>query len=94
MSASQILAKPLVWLIRAYQVTISSWTPRTCKYYPTCSAYALGCLQKHGIFKGTALAVWRVLRCNPWSRGGYDRIPGTPDLLADQRTTGETGPSG
>ena len=44
----------------------------TCKYYPTCSAYAKLALRKHGPIKGSALTVWRVLRCNPWSHGGVD----------------------
>jgi putative membrane protein insertion efficiency factor len=47
-------------------------TSKTCKYHPTCSQYAHDALRKHGLLKGSALAVWRVLRCNPWSRGGVD----------------------
>jgi uncharacterized protein len=43
-----------------------------CKYHPSCSQYAIDALRKHGFFKGTALAAWRLLRCNPWSRGGVD----------------------
>lgn len=46
-----------------------------CKYYPSCSAYALTAIEKHGALKGTALAVWRILRCNPWSLGGVDEVP-------------------
>ena len=44
----------------------------TCRYYPSCSEYAAGALQKHGVAKGSAKAAWRVLRCNPWSHGGVD----------------------
>ncbi len=46
-----------------------------CRYIPTCSQYALEALEKHGAFKGTLLAVWRILRCNPFSKGGYDPVP-------------------
>ena len=46
-----------------------------CKYVPTCSVYALEAYELHGFFKGTALSVWRILRCNPFSRGGYDPVP-------------------
>jgi hypothetical protein len=45
----------------------------TCKYHPTCSQYAAGALRKHGLVKGSAMTVWRLLRCNPWSHGGVDQ---------------------
>lgn len=61
--------------IRFYQKFISPLFPRRCKYYPTCSAYALKAYEKHGFFKGTVLTVWRLLRCNPWSLGGVDYVP-------------------
>ena len=47
----------------------------TCKYYPTCSSYAIEALEKRGVVVGSALSVWRILRCNPFSRGGYDPVP-------------------
>lgn len=62
-------------LIRGYQKFISPLFPPRCKYYPTCSAYAIKALEKHGFIKGMILAVWRILRCNPWSRGGVDYVP-------------------
>lgn len=72
---------PLTWLargfVRVYQVTISPLLGPSCKYYPSCSSYALEALELHGFFKGTGLAMWRVLRCNPWSRGGVDFPPGS-----------------
>jgi len=72
---------PLQWLatilIRGYQILISPLFPPSCKYYPSCSAYALEAVRVQGFFKGTGLAVWRVLRCNPWSRGGVDFPPGS-----------------
>jgi len=70
-----VLARPLIGLVRAYQLVVSPWFAPTCRYYPSCSAYAVGALRRHGVVYGTALAVWRVLRCNPWSRGGVDHVP-------------------
>ncbi len=63
------------FIIRLYQRFISPLTGAHCKYYPTCSHYALQALDKHGFVKGGILAVWRVLRCNPWARGGADPVP-------------------
>jgi putative membrane protein insertion efficiency factor len=61
--------------IRFYQRFISPAFPRRCKYHPTCSAYAVEAIQRYGILKGTAMAAWRILRCNPFSHGGYDPVP-------------------
>lgn len=69
-------------LIRAYQKTISpdhGWISGlfrypACRYHPTCSQYAHDAVGKYGIFKGGVMAIWRVLRCNPWSRGGHDPV--------------------
>jgi uncharacterized protein len=70
---------PLTWLllglVRAYQAVVSPWLPPSCKYYPSCSAYAVTALRRHGALKGAVLAAWRLLRCNPWSRGGVDHVP-------------------
>ncbi|MFR0881465.1 MAG: membrane protein insertion efficiency factor YidD [Oscillospiraceae bacterium] len=68
-------------LIKIYKKIISPLFPPCCKYYPTCSSYALEALRKHGFFKGTWLAVWRILRCNPWSMGGIDYVPDKFDIL-------------
>ncbi len=65
----------LVALVRAYQLVVSPWIAPRCKYYPSCSAYAVQALQVHGPVKGVGLAVWRLLRCNPWSLGGVDHVP-------------------
>lgn len=62
-------------LVKFYRKIISPLKPPCCKYYPTCSTYALEALQKHGAAKGTVLAVWRLLRCNPYSNGGVDKVP-------------------
>jgi putative membrane protein insertion efficiency factor len=58
--------------IRFYSRVISPALPPRCKYHPSCSAYAVGAVERYGILRGLVLAVWRVLRCNPWSHGGYD----------------------
>ncbi len=60
--------------IRAYQRLISPALPPRCKYHPTCSDYAVQAVESYGILRGAALAAWRVLRCNPFSRGGYDPV--------------------
>jgi len=60
--------------IRFYQVAISPAFPRRCKYEPTCSRYAVQAIRRYGILRGSVLAAWRLLRCNPWSHGGYDPV--------------------
>jgi uncharacterized protein len=71
----RLLTLPLVGLIRLYQLLVSPLLPAgTCKYHPSCSAYAIDALRTHGLLRGTVLAGWRLLRCNPWSHGGLDRV--------------------
>ena len=60
--------------IRAYQRFISPALPRRCKYHPTCSAYAVDAVREFGVARGMVLAGWRLLRCNPFSHGGYDPV--------------------
>ncbi len=60
--------------ILVYQRVISPAIPRRCKYEPTCSRYAVEAIKQYGILRGAVLAVWRLLRCNPWSYGGYDPV--------------------
>jgi uncharacterized protein len=60
--------------IVVYQRVISPLLPRRCKYEPTCSAYAAQAIRRFGILRGLVLAGWRLLRCNPWSHGGYDPV--------------------
>lgn len=71
----RILIFPFVILIRFYQVVISPLTPATCRYSPTCSHYSLEALKKHGLLKGSWLAIKRILSCNPWGGSGYDPVP-------------------
>lgn len=65
----------LVGLIKLYRKFVSPLFPPRCKYYPTCSRYAIDAIQKFGAFRGFLLAFWRLLRCNPWSMGGIDYVP-------------------
>ena len=60
-----------VW---AYRMTFGALFPTTCKYHPSCSQYAIEALRRHGLVRGSVLAGWRLLRCNPWSRGGVDHV--------------------
>ncbi|MDQ2092405.1 membrane protein insertion efficiency factor YidD [Marimonas arenosa] len=70
---AHILALP----VRAYRLIFSPWVGHNCRYEPTCSAYALEALAKHGAIKGGWLALRRILRCNPWGSCGYDPVPGS-----------------
>ena len=69
------LAAPLIGLLRFYQLFISPLTPPTCRYYPSCSAYAVTALRRFGPFRGGYLAARRLLRCHPWTAGGVDHVP-------------------
>lgn len=71
----KILIFPFVMIIRFYQVVISPLTPASCRYSPTCSQYSLEALKKHGLFKGSLLAVKRIFSCHPWGGSGYDPVP-------------------
>ena len=65
----------LIGLVRGYQLVVSPFLGQTCRYYPSCSAYALEALRVHGAIKGTWLAIRRLLRCHPWAPGGVDHVP-------------------
>lgn len=66
---------PAIWLIRGYQRFLSPMFGNRCRYYPTCSSYMLIAIKRFGLLKGIALGTWRILRCNPFSRGGVDDVP-------------------
>lgn len=68
------MKKILLKLIRLYQKYISKHTPRVCRFYPTCSSYAYSAIEKYGAIKGSYLAVKRILRCNPFNKGGIDPL--------------------
>lgn len=69
------MKKVFILLIQFYQKCISPLKPACCKYYPSCSGYAIEAFKKHGLIKGLLLSGWRLLRCNPWSPGGLDYVP-------------------
>ncbi|MDO4543927.1 MAG: membrane protein insertion efficiency factor YidD [Clostridia bacterium] len=69
------MKKVLIGCIRFYKKRISPSLPNACRFTPTCSEYAMEAIEKHGAIYGTALAVWRILRCNPLCKGGYDPVP-------------------
>ena len=75
----------LMGIIRIYKKIISPLFPPCCKYYPTCSSYALDAVGKFGFIRGGWLALWRVLRCNPWSMGGVDYVPEKFDILGSNK---------
>jgi putative membrane protein insertion efficiency factor len=70
-----MIAKLLKVFIRLYQLLLSPFWGAQCRFHPTCSCYAMEALDKHGALKGTGLAVYRILRCNPWADGGLDPVP-------------------
>jgi len=61
-----------ILFIKLYQRFLSPLFPHSCRYHPTCSNYAIMSIEKYGVLKGTLKAIWRILRCNPWSKGGID----------------------
>ena len=69
-----MIKKALIKLIRGYQKYISPGIGNHCKYLATCSQYMIDALEKYGVIKGLALGIWRILRCNPFSKGGYDPV--------------------
>lgn len=73
------MKKLLIRLITFYQTKISPKTPPRCRYYPTCSQYAMEAIETHGAFKGLILTVGRLLRCNPLFKGGFDPVPPRKD---------------
>jgi putative membrane protein insertion efficiency factor len=71
------MTQMVTWLLSVYKRLISPFLPASCRYVPSCSEYMAEAVAKHGFFRGTALGLWRLLRCNPFARGGYDPVPGT-----------------
>ncbi len=70
------MKKVLISMVRFYQKNLSPLKKyATCVYTPTCSQYAIEAIEKHGVIKGGLLSIWRILRCNPFSKGGYDPVP-------------------
>ncbi|MBE3115071.1 MAG: membrane protein insertion efficiency factor YidD [Candidatus Hydromicrobium sp.] len=68
------MKKILIFLIKIYKNYISPVLPKSCRFYPTCSEYAIGAIFKYGVLKGSIKSMYRILRCNPLSKGGYDPV--------------------
>ena len=75
----------IIGFLKLYRLLISPMYGQVCRFYPTCSAYALEAVERHGAMRGSWLAMRRLLRCHPWNPGGYDPVPPT-----DVRTSGES----
>jgi uncharacterized protein len=70
-----MISKLLQGLVRLYQITLSPYWGAQCRFYPTCSCYALEALKQHGAMRGGFLSLWRLFRCHPWAKGGVDPVP-------------------
>ncbi len=80
----------LILLVRGYQFFISPYFPSSCRYYPTCSHYAIDAIKTHGAIRGLGFTAWRILRCNPWSEGGEDPVPGkTSDCACNHQVSSD-----
>ncbi len=75
----------LIFLVRLYRRFISPLKRPTCRFYPTCSQYALEALSAHGAVRGTFLTIKRILKCHPFHPGGYDPVPGVRRILSDSK---------
>ena len=75
MERVSVLTVPAELLIRLYQKTISPWIPCCCRFTPSCSRYALEAYRRHGLWRGSWLTIWRLMRCQPFCRGGWDPVP-------------------
>jgi len=74
--------RAIIWLIRFYRRQISPRKGKPCcRYIPTCSEYALIAVERFGVIRGGRMAIWRILRCNPFSKGGYDPVPEWPSAI-------------
>ncbi|RLD27409.1 MAG: membrane protein insertion efficiency factor YidD [Bacteroidetes bacterium] len=71
----KVIILPFIFLVKVYQTLISPLTPASCRYQPTCSHYTIEALQKHGLFRGSKLAIKRIFSCHPWGESGYDPVP-------------------
>lgn len=69
------IARLIIGFIKAYQLILSPLMGQSCRFYPTCSQYALECIRKHGVIKGGYFSTCRLLRCHPWHVGGHDPVP-------------------
>jgi putative membrane protein insertion efficiency factor len=82
------MQKLLIFLIRGYRYLISPLLGNHCRYYPSCSCYALTALERHGLWRGLYLAIRRILRCHPFHEGGYDPVPEHTEVSVTKHTHG------
>lgn len=80
----------LIGLLKAYRLVISPLYGQVCRYYPSCSAYALKAVEVHGAVRGSWYALRRLGHCHPWAPGGYDPVPGTPEFVEEMRVRAES----
>ncbi len=89
---------PAAWVgigaVRVYQWTLRPVLGANCRFAPSCSEYAVDALRRHGAVRGSGLAAWRILRCNPWCEGGYDPVPEPGRLVADSPEPDSNTPDG
>jgi putative membrane protein insertion efficiency factor len=78
-----VLGRILIAAVRSYQLLISSWTPPSCRFTPTCSSYAVEAIERHGALRGGWLAAKRIGRCHPWGGFGYDPVPGVEGAASE-----------
>lgn len=86
----KIIRKVFTLPLKGYKKYISPYLPKACRFTPTCSEYAIEAIEKFGVIRGSLLAGYRVLRCNPYSKGGYDPVPEKFTFKRQQQITGET----
>ena len=72
-----MIRRALIGLVKAYRLLLSPWLGQSCRFEPTCSAYSIEALERHGAFKGSYLTLHRIARCQPWCQGGHDPVPPT-----------------
>ena len=83
---SKYIKKAMIFLIRTYQLTMSPWfSGGACRFTPTCSQYAIEAIEVHGAIKGSWLAFKRIMRCNPFFKGGFDPVPPKKDVEDDKK---------
>ena len=75
--------KAVICIVRCYQATLSSLIGRQCRFTPTCSEYFIDSVETYGVFRGGAKGFWRIVRCNPWGKSGYDPVPAPPTEHSD-----------
>lgn len=85
-----MLRQPLIWFVKGWRRFISPMYGDVCKFHPTCSHYGLVALETHGALRGSWLTIRRLVRCHPWSMGGVDYVPGTPEAAAWAEANTET----